>query len=421
MSTFASRIRPLGPLALVLFILLAVSIAIPRSASADSVIYVKGGDIWLSTPDGQRNRQLTSTGEYSYASQSDNGVIVAVSGNRIHRLSRTGEVLAQLPTVNRGSGWFGPFEPQISPDGQTVAYEFFTNSGGDVVNGTAYASAQDGTMIGELQTGWAYPAWIDNDTTMQSGAPNGLTSDVIVRGVGQPNNEGTQWFSHPDAGGVRDGDISRNGAKLAFVAGENDEYLTIYNRTGELGVDVPEYCYHYGDATGGRFRSPAFSPDGSSLAWEEGDGIYIGPIPDFAGGCSLPEIEGPLIIPGGTYPDWGPADVPADVPVQRSPTVRATGKPKLRTALRKGLMLTTTDLPAGTKVMASIAKSTAKKAGLGKKSRVVARGTVNAAAKARLRFTGPVARKLGKLKSVPMTVTAAGGGVKASLKLTLRR
>lgn len=417
MSTLPPWVRHVGPLLFVLLLLTAFAIAIPGSASADSVIYVKAGDVWLADPDGSAQTQITHDGGYSYASQSDNGVIIAAHDNRLHRLSRTGALEADLPTIAQGPGWFGPYEPQVSPDGRTIAYEFFTNEGGEVKNGTAYASARDGSAIGDLQTGWAYPAWIDNATTMQSGAPNALAEDVIVRGAGEANNLGTPWFSHPDAGHVRDGDISRNGSKFAFVAGQNDEYLTVYRRTGEIGVAVPEYCYHYLEAAGGKFRSPAFSPDGSQLAWEEGDGIYVGPIPDFTAGCSIPEIEGSLVIPGGTYPDWGPAGVPAP----RAPSIRPAAKRRLKTALKKGLPLKVTGLPAGAKVTASITKSTAKKAGLGKKGRVVAKGSVDSASKTLLRFTKPAARNLAKLKKVPLKISGSGGGLKAASKITLRR
>lgn len=405
---------------MVLALLMAVALAIPRSASADSVVYVKGGNVWLASPDGSVNRQLTTSGAYGYASQSDNGVIVASSETRIHRLSRTGEIEADLPTVSDGVSMQGPFEPQISPNGKIVAYEFYSLRGGEAKRGTAYQDVSNGALIGDLQTGWSHPAWIDDEWTMQSGGPNVVAEDVIVRGAGEANNLGTPWFSHADAGHLRDGDITRKGDKLAFVAGENDEFLTIYRSTGEIGVALPEYCYHYGDAVGGKFRSPAFSPDGTQLAWEEGDGIYIGPIPDFGPGCSMPEIEGPLVIPGGSYPDWGPAGIPSKPtgPTER-PVLRAAGKPKLRAALKKGLLLNATGIPAGTKVTASIAKAVAKKAKLGRKAMVVAKGSVDSGSKVRLRFTKRTAKKLGKLKTVPLKVSS-GGGIKAGLKITLR-
>ena len=41
--------------------LLTLVVAAP--ASADSIAYVKGGDVWLATPDGARQQQVTRSGD----------------------------------------------------------------------------------------------------------------------------------------------------------------------------------------------------------------------------------------------------------------------------------------------------------------------------------------------------------------------
>ena len=68
---------------------------------------------------------------------------------------------------------------------------------------------------------------------------------------------------------------------------------------------------------------PTFSPDGGALAWAAGDGIHVAAVPAFAAGCTLDGAtpNPPLVIPGGTEPDWGPADVPR---------ARAAGRPERR-------------------------------------------------------------------------------------------
>lgn len=394
---------------------LAIALAFPSFASADSLVYVKGGDVWISGGDGSRQTQLTKTGDYKYASQSEGGVIAASRGSRIERLSRTGAVERSYPTSVGDNDAYGPFDTEISPDGKTIAYEYWTNSDWWGLRvGVAYIDVQTGEHIGETQTGWAYPSWIDDSRLMHSGAPNALSEDVIVRGVLEPNNKGTQWFSHPEAGGVRDGDISRDGSVFAFVAGANDEFLAVYRRTGEVGVDAPEYCYHYLDGIG-KFRDPAISPDGRSLAWQEDDGIHVGPLPDLSAGCSMPDSEGALTIPGGGTPDWGPADVP--VPPKPRPNVGPAGKQKLWAALGKGLAVRVTGLPAGTRVTASVSKPTAKRLGLGRKALTVATGRTGATPVVRLKFAPKLVRKLRKARSLPLTVKA--GAVRTTI--TLRR
>ena len=52
--------------------LIALAVAAP-AASADSIAYVKNGDIWLSTSDGSRQYRVTTTGGYSDVSQAEKG------------------------------------------------------------------------------------------------------------------------------------------------------------------------------------------------------------------------------------------------------------------------------------------------------------------------------------------------------------
>ena len=57
------------------------------SRPADSISYVKDGNVWLSTPDGARQVQVTTAGGYTYASQADDGTLVALVGQRLQKLS----------------------------------------------------------------------------------------------------------------------------------------------------------------------------------------------------------------------------------------------------------------------------------------------------------------------------------------------
>jgi len=90
--------------------LIALAVAAP-AASADSIAYVKNGDIWLSTSDGSRQYRVTTTGGYSDVSQADNGTMIGLHGVRLHRLDRQGRVLA---TSTRRSATPAPLPPSSS-------------------------------------------------------------------------------------------------------------------------------------------------------------------------------------------------------------------------------------------------------------------------------------------------------------------
>jgi hypothetical protein len=124
---------------------LALTGACAQSAAADSISYIKGGDVWLSTPDGARQFQVTTTGGYKSASQSDDGTIVALKGQRIHKLDRLGNVLptarppsatARTTTSSRTPATSsGRTRSTSRPDGKKVAYnwhwQYWTTFGGD--------------------------------------------------------------------------------------------------------------------------------------------------------------------------------------------------------------------------------------------------------------------------------------------------
>src|SRR6187455_2485629 len=106
---------------------LAATLALAGTASADSISFLRGGDIWVASPDGAKQVQITHGGGYSYQSQADDGTFIALAGRRLHRIDRNGKVLADFSTpVSEGepsedsSYYMGPFDPEISPDGTKV-------------------------------------------------------------------------------------------------------------------------------------------------------------------------------------------------------------------------------------------------------------------------------------------------------------
>jgi hypothetical protein len=320
------------------------------AASADSIAYVKDGNVFLSTPDGSRQYQVTTAGGYSDVSQADDGTMIALNGVRLHRLARDGSVLANFDTPVSDTRpapsktFYGPFDPAISPDGTKVAYTYYymtqtqngscfpptcvttINEGG---TGYSFADRQTAWDVPGLgyHSGWRHPSWVDNDMTMISNPTHIPNRDIILDRISDGGNgHGNMvlnWTSDLVGGNphVSGGDITRDKRKMAFQTGEGDSTLTVYFipsfptswKDGEpnAGSD-PHICYRYSDAPGGAFGQPTFSPDGGGLAWHAGDGIHVAAVPSFASDCTLDGATPapPLVIPGGREPDWGPADVP---------------------------------------------------------------------------------------------------------------
>jgi hypothetical protein len=435
--------------------LIALAVAAP-AASADSIAYVKNGDIYLSTSDGARQYRVTSTGGYSDVSQADDGTMIALHGIRLHRINRQGRVLADFATPVSDSRpapaktFYGPYDPAISPDGRKVAYTYYymtqsqsptcfppecvttINEGGTGYSWADRLTGWDDPKLGK-HSGWRNPSWVDNDTVMISDPTHALNFDVILDTIsdGDSGNLVHGWFSdladgNPHTAG---GDISRDRSKLAFVTGANDENLTLYGvprfpttfTDGEAPASMrPLICYRYSGPAGGHYSTPTFSPDGARVAWAESDGIKVVNVPRLAGGCTTDGASpnAMMLIPGGKQPDWGPANVPAGHGASGGGGLAVkSADAKLRKALSKGLAVRLRTPGAGR------LKLTATKGG-----RKVASGAKSVHghnATVKLRFTKAARRSLKRADSVKLRIrvafTAGGRTQRTTVSLTLTR
>ncbi|HET8755943.1 MAG TPA: hypothetical protein VFM58_08035 [Solirubrobacteraceae bacterium] len=311
--------------------LFVCALLLPAAARADSIVYSKGGDVWAARPDGSGARKLASG--YAHPTQADDGTILAMDGNRFVRLSRAGRVLARFDSVMAGLpagiDAIGPFDPVVSPDGSKVAYWIGMYSTwhdhGNDINWTRTGSvviwqdARNGKLLGTTHY-YEDPSWFpDSSGALLFDEHNVLTAQVVAAAVGADHNHVKPWFDDYStkpgdeeyAKGITAGELSPQLDRLAILragthAGNGGLAGGPGNMIATYAVKLPAKpvmeCRLTG-ATGGTFGRPSWSPDGSSLTWQEGDGVWAMAIGHRCEGAPR------LVIPGGREPDWGPADV----------------------------------------------------------------------------------------------------------------
>lgn len=446
----------------------AAALAAASPAVADSIAYVKDGDVFLTTPDTSRTVQVTTSGGYTHVSQADDGTLMGLHGRRLHRISPRGALLADFATPvsgdapTAGDRFDGPFDPAISPDGTKVAYAYYwtgydasdpncrppTCVGRRTTAGVGYSHADRETSWDEpgmgYQSGWTGPSWIDDSRVLLSDkAVRYGNLDVIVDAVGSGLNEYTPWFDDTMSWYMRDGEMNLARGVMAFVGTTPnytkfaDDQIRVYRLNGDAPA-LPEACYAF-VSDGTVYTDPSIAPDGRHVVWTDlGKGVMIGQIPDMSAGCAEPSQAARVLIPDAVSPDWGPADVPAaaGAPGGGAPTAPVThpgggsragghfmltrhGTGRLRPVLSTGLRMRVAPGAPGRVTLVAT-----------RNGRRVAAGTVRVGARgiatARLAFTRPARRALAGRPSVRLKVTAvfrpaAGAARRSTVAVTLRR
>jgi hypothetical protein len=288
---------------------------------------------------------------------------------------------------------------------------------------------------------------VSNDTLLRSYANSALNDDTVFNkvGPGVGDDQLDHWFYDPQGmQTVKDVELSRDGKAIAGIVGQNDDVLRVYRPTfdpfnapnwnhvpfAQGNKPVIEPCYEYTGPVGGKFESVTFAPDGRHIAYGVGDGIWVSNVPDLAAGCAQ-ATENALKIPGGRFPDWGPADVPAagttsgagggsapDRGNRRALSAKAK-RAKLGKALRRGLVVTVRGPGSGRAKVTAFAGR--KRVGAG-----AARARANGTARVKVAFTRKAKRSLARRRAVKLTLRVAfkpagGQTLRRKAAVSLRR
>jgi hypothetical protein len=335
-----------------------VSGASASAAHADSLVFMNGGNVWISHGDGSTARQVTGgTNTWSWPTEDDGGHILVAGGaggirpgvedtpgSEIYRLDQHGASLA-APQNTPGSistvacPTYPPVGLRVAPDGVHFAYHSWFCDHNNVELGTVGGNAFTSSDYIEDMV---FPTWVNNSEYLVSrgGDPGIGTCDPANshyicewggRTVGQQIDYWYPWFADTASSATGfDGEaISRDGTKFAVVEDDGADWLGAAHNVSlrlftaasgppgpsadttpaptlkcslPLPADPNSTLWYYN-------AGPIFSPDGTKLAFAEPDGVHIANVSNLN---SCAGVTAPLAIPGATQPSWSAADEAAD-------------------------------------------------------------------------------------------------------------
>jgi hypothetical protein len=327
-----------------------------RAAGSDSLVYLKGGRVWIANSDGTGARPFT-TAAYNWVSPSedDNGDVVVVGGlaringdgtdsdgsSEIYRFAPNGNQIGQpIPTWGSYSTpacpTYGPYSARVSPDGTKVAYGIWDCG---AISDTALWTPVTSTGLNFPnqslgQEDFYEPQWIDSSHFMVSHAGPTVTdtqSRFFVHALSAGDDVGPGWYDPRFTGTGVQGLVSRQGTTLAAFEDDAADYidgiprhvrLFLYSSSSLANAETNGWnldCTITLDAahtTDPLDLSPSFSSDGTKLYWGDDRGVEVAQISDRSNSCA--NVQPTLLVPGGSEPfvSAGGIHAPVAEPIQ---------------------------------------------------------------------------------------------------------
>lgn len=303
MTTTGSRRRALTLLAAAC----AIFACLAATAGAASVAYIEAGNVWLSSPDGSKKVQLTTTGTAAKpwlgVAQAPDGRTAAVydndpSGNANSRLQwfkvwdRNGNEIKDLPLQSKNVGTFitRPLSFEISDDGDWTVNEWSHCqsglSGGIIYNclylphGGWLTQTNTINVLDPLElSGARQITFFGNRMVYSDGS-----SIIVQQAAAAPGGPDSDvWISPAPGYAFKRADIPATGGKIAaevFQSGAVPaNVISVASYTGDAGTGTIDFANGCDLPASGNAHSVAWSPDGSQISWRDDQGLKVAGAP----------------------------------------------------------------------------------------------------------------------------------------------
>jgi hypothetical protein len=335
----------------------AVALALTAgSASADTLVYVKNGGVYLAQPDGTQARPIiTTNNDWAWPSETDAGIIAVAGGlprtdgtfdpsgsDEIYEFNQQGaQTAGPVPTEGTYSTVNDPeyvLHFRVAPDNCNVAWTDIPSYTDPFAawrnpNGTGTFSHDDDHSFGGTLP-YSQPEWwgpshllITHDgTQFTSNAQYGLYNLADGSAPGWNNDEaignspsyevvtsrsGLKWAVMTDDGPDHGGTIQNISITLE-TAESTPPSTNIDDTHCTITLPAAQFATNHGSS----LASMSFSSDGSTLAWGQDDGIYEANVSN-PNDCATVSGSVHLVVPGGQMPFLGAAAL--------SPPTQSTG------------------------------------------------------------------------------------------------